>query len=75
MHDIIMLRVITDNGLAYRSRAFATALGAAMQHKFTRPYCPHIDGKVESFNPALAAERAYAGLSQSETERAASYQA
>jgi transposase InsO family protein len=47
--------VLTDNGACYRSIAFALALGEA-KHRFTRPYRPQTNGKVERFNRTLAAE-------------------
>src|SRR5699024_2085045 len=42
---IIVKRVLTDNGAAYRSKAFATALGEQVTHKRTRPYRPQTNGK------------------------------
>jgi len=64
--------VMTDNGACYRSRDFAAALGDA-RHRWTRPYRPQTNGKVERFNRTLAAEWAYARLYRSETARAATY--
>jgi len=46
---ITVKRVLTDNGSAYRSKAFADALGD-ISHKRTRPYRPQTNGKVERFN-------------------------
>ena len=51
-------RVLTDNGSCYRSRIFNLALGRT-RHKFTRPYRPQTNGKVERFNRTLAREWAY----------------
>jgi transposase InsO family protein len=65
--------VLTDNGACYRSRAFAVALGDA-KHRFTRPYRPQTNGKVERFNRSLAAEWAYAQTYISDEARAATYQ-
>ncbi len=45
---ITVKRVLTDNGSAYRSNAFASALGEIV-HKRTRPYRPQTNGKVERF--------------------------
>lgn len=73
-HGISVLRVITDNGSAYRSRVFGAALGPGVMHKFTRPYRPQTNRKVERFNRTLAAEWAYARPYRSEAERAATYQ-
>ena len=44
-----------------------------MKHKFTRPYRPQTNGKVERFNRTLAAEWAYARPYRSEAERFAAY--
>lgn len=55
-HGIAVLRVITDNGACYRSHAFADALGPGIKHKFTRPYRPQTNSKVERFNRTLEAE-------------------
>jgi transposase InsO family protein len=74
-HGITVLRVITDNGSCYRSKAFNTALGTGVKHKFTRPYRPQTNGKVERFNRTLAAEWAYARPYHSEQERVAAYPA
>lgn len=74
-HGITVLRVLTDNGSCYRSHAFRDALGVGVQHKFTRPYRPQTNGKVERFNRTLAAEWAYARPYGSESERTATYQA
>lgn len=58
---IRVARVLTDNGASYRSRTFATALGAArIQHRRTRPYTPRTNGKAERFIRTLLAEWAYA---------------
>lgn len=44
-HDIVVRRVLTDNGSCYRSNVFAAALGPII-HKRTRPYRPQTNGKV-----------------------------
>lgn len=50
-------RVLTDNGSPYRSRAFNEALEATgTRHKFTRPYTPRTNGKVERYNQTMVAE-------------------
>lgn len=56
--------VMTDNGSCYRSRAFNEALTGAVKHRYTRPYRPQTNGKVERFNRTLAAEWAYHALHQ-----------
>jgi transposase InsO family protein len=59
-HDMTIERVLTDNGSAYRSRAFNAVLQAQdVTHKWTRPYRPQTNGKVERFNRTLLAEWAY----------------
>ena len=66
--------IMTDNGSCYRSRIFAMALGPAIRHRFTRPYRPQTNGKVERFNRTLLAEWAYATTYLSDAARAATYQ-
>jgi len=54
-------RVITDNGSCYRSRLFNNMLDEdGISHKYTRPYRPQTNGKVERFNRTLAQECLYA---------------
>jgi transposase InsO family protein len=54
-------RVLTDNGACYRSRPFAEALArVGASHRWTRPYRPQTNGKVERFNLTLTHEWAYA---------------
>ena len=63
-------RVLTDNGGAYVSRAYAGAmerLGA--RHKRTRPYRPQTNGKAERFIKTLLTEWAYARPYRSNAER------
>jgi len=72
---ISVREVLTDNGSCYRSRAFATALGPHIKHRFTKPYRPQTNGKVERFNRTLAQEWAYAATYASEEARAATYDA
>lgn len=71
---ITVLRVLTDNGSCYRSRTFNDALGPGIKHKYTRPYRPQTNGKVERFNRTLAFEWAYARAYISDEARAAVYQ-
>jgi transposase InsO family protein len=66
--------VLTDNGSAYRSRELAKVLGP-IRHRFTRPYRPQTNGKVERFNRTLAVEWAYASAYSSDEARAAAYPA
>jgi len=67
---ITVRRVLTDNGSCYRSHAWRQTLTAAgITPKFTRPYRPQTNGKVERFHRTLADEWAYARPYNSETER------
>jgi transposase InsO family protein len=66
---IAIERVLTDNGSCYRSHHFTTALGEGIKHKFTRPYRPQTNGKVERFNRTLTVEWAYARAWTSEGQR------
>jgi transposase InsO family protein len=61
--------VMTDNGACYRSHAFADALGPEVKHRWTRPYRPQTNGKVERFNRTLMTEWAYARPYLSEASR------
>jgi len=59
-HRITVERVMTDNGTAYRSRAFAkTCRWLKLQHKRTRPYTPRTNGKAERFIQTLMRRWAY----------------
>jgi transposase InsO family protein len=67
-------RVMTDNGSCYRSRMFREVLADnGIKHKWTRPYRPQTNGKVERFNRTLQEEWAYARPYLSETERVAAF--
>lgn len=53
-------RLLTDNGFAYKARAFAAVCRAwAIRHRFTRPYRPQTNGKAERFIQTLLREWAY----------------
>ena len=63
---------MTDNGSAYRSSLFRTALSqAGIGHKRTRPYTPRTNGKAERFIQTTLREWAYAKPYHSSHERAA----
>lgn len=65
-------RNMTDNGSAYRSRAYESALvSTATDHRFTPPYTPRVNGKVERFNQTLKAEWLYVRGYESEDARIA----
>lgn len=70
---ITVQRVMTDNGSCYRSKTFNTALGKSVKHKYTRPYRPQTNGKIERFHRTLADEWAYARHYDSDQERADTY--
>lgn len=65
-------RVLTDNGAAFRSRAFRAA--CTQQHgiiqKFTRAYRPQTNGKAERFIQSALREWAYGWTYQSSAQRA-----
>ena len=59
-HGVTVERVMTDNGNAYRSRAFAKVCRwMNLQHKRTRPYTPRTNGKAERFIQTLLRRWAY----------------
>ena len=61
----------TDNGSRCRSRDFNAPLGSeGVRHKYTRPYSPRQNGKVERMNRTLAQEWRYGRAWASEAERA-----
>lgn len=67
-------RVITDNGSAYRSilwQQACTATGTAV--RYTRPWHPQTNGKIERFHRILLEEWAYIRPWTSETQRAHAY--
>ncbi len=67
-HGITVEAVLTDNGPNYRSHLLRDALGP-VEHRFTRPYRPQTNGKVERFHRTLAEEWAYVRVYDSEAER------
>jgi transposase InsO family protein len=57
---IVVERLLTDNGPAYRSLHFATvALELGLSQRFTQPYRPQTNGKAERFIRTLLTEWAY----------------
>lgn len=67
---IKIVRILTDNGSPFRSRAFrALCLELGIRHKFTRPYTPRTNGKVERMIQTLLREWAYRFVYQSSAER------
>jgi transposase InsO family protein len=71
-------RLVTDNGSAFRSHAFAHALhDLGIQHRFTRAYRPQTNGKAERFIQSAPREWAYGWTYQNaahRTEALASWQ-
>ncbi|MGY6271854.1 IS481 family transposase [Achromobacter denitrificans] len=64
-------RLLTDNGSAFRSRAFAAACQEfGIKHRFTRPYRPQTNGKAERFIQSALREWAYAYTYQNSQHRA-----
>ena len=58
---ITIRAVLTDNGPAYHSLAFAAACAQlGLKHRFTRPYTPRTNGKAERFIQTALREWAYA---------------
>ena len=64
-------RVMADNGPACRSREFNGLLASrGIMRKYTRPFSPWQNGKVERMNRTLAQEWRYARAWESEESRA-----
>jgi len=58
--DIVVHRLLTDNGSAYRSHIFAVACRElGIKHIRTRPYTPQTNGKAERMIQTLLREWAY----------------
>jgi len=54
-------RILTDNGVGYRSHAFAAVVQTTgLRHRWCRPYRPQTNGKAERFIQTLQREWAYA---------------
>jgi transposase InsO family protein len=69
---VSVLRVMTDNGSCYRSRAFArTCRRLELKHLRTRPYTPRTNGKAERFIQSALREWAYARPYPTSDQRAA----
>ena len=68
---ITVLRVMTDNGSCYRSRAFAKACRRLkLKHVRTKPYTPRTNGKAERFIQTSLREWAYARAYLNSRQRA-----
>jgi len=69
-YGINVQRVLTDNGVSYRSHAFRDRCAElGIKHKRTRPYRPQTNGKAERFIKTALNEWAYARSYQNSAER------
>ena len=60
-HGVKVYRVMTDNGVSFRSKRYAKTLKMlGIKHKRTRPYTPRTNGKAERFVQTSLREWAYA---------------
>ena len=67
---VIVQRVLSDNGSAYRSYAWRDACEElGITHKRTRPYRPQTNGKIERFHRTLSDGWAYARRYDSTDQR------
>ena len=67
---IVIKRLLTDNGSAFRSKDFADACQAlGVRHKFTRAYRPQTNGKAERFIQSALREWAYGWTYQNSAQR------
>jgi transposase InsO family protein len=71
-HGVVVERVLSDNGSAYRSHAWRHAChDLGIRPKFTRPRRPQTNGKIERFHRTLADGWAYSRHYRSESARRA----
>ena len=69
---VTTVRVMTDNGSCYRSKAFARACSAlGIKHIYTKPYTPQTNGKAERFVQTMLREWAYATEYETSEQRKA----
>jgi transposase InsO family protein len=69
-YGIEIKAVLTDNGVSYRSYAFADRCRElGLKHRRTRPYRPQTNGKAERFIKTALNEWAYARTYQNSAER------
>jgi transposase InsO family protein len=71
-HGVKVHRVMTDNGVSFRSHRYAKALRMlGIKHKRTKPYTPKTNGKAERFVQTSLREWAYFKPYAKSDERAA----
>jgi transposase InsO family protein len=69
---VIVQRLLTDNGSAFRSREFRQVCeDLGIKHRFTRPYRPQTNGKAERFIQSALREWAYGWTYQNSAQRTA----
>ncbi|MEW4459947.1 IS481 family transposase [Roseibium algicola] len=69
---VTVVRVMTDNGSCYKSKAFAKACkDLKIKHVRTKPYTPKTNGKAERFIQTALREWAYARAYETSDQRAA----
>jgi len=67
---VVVRRLLTDNGSAYRSRVFRRVVRRAIgRHTYTRPYRPQTNGKVERWIRTVLSESLYVEAFASSAER------
>ena len=67
---VTIRRLLSDNGSAFRSKAFAQACtDLGIKHGFTRPYRPQTNGKAERFIQSALREWAYGFVYQNSAQR------
>lgn len=72
-HGVPVQRVMTDNGVSFRSHRYAKALRwLNIKHLRTKPYTPKTNGKAERFVQTSLREWAYAQAYQTSDSRAQS---
>lgn len=72
-HGVPVQRVMTDNGVSFRSRRYRKALRRLkIKHLRTKPYTPKTNGKAERFVQTSLREWAYAQAYQTSDQRAQS---
>jgi transposase InsO family protein len=71
-HGVRVHRVMTDNGVSFRSHRYAKALRLLkIKHLRTKPYTPKTNGKAERFVQTSLREWAYARAYDTSDQRAA----